>query len=416
MSAVHRPDVVVLGGGIAGLWTLHELCAAGYDALLFESRALGQGQSIQAQGIIHGGGKYALRRVADRASIHAIREMPTRWLRHREGALLPTLSAARVLSPRCWLWLPRHSWSARVEAWGLMPLLRYGGLLAVPPVPRPMEEWPPVLRGRALRAYSMDEPVFDTGSVLECLAAALPGRVLLYDAGAEAQAVQVSCETSGAVTELRLRPPGREEAQVLRPRAVVLCAGAGNEILLRRLGISEPLMQRRPLRMLLARGRLPELFGHCVQGGRTRLTVTSFELADGRRVWQLGGELAERHADDDDGAALHRAAMRELGKVLPGLALSGLELSSYSALRAEGRHQGGARPGGVQLRRVRTNVFAAWPTKWALAPILAAQIRREIGAILPPTGSSARTVPFPRWPRPPVAAFPWEQVQWSSVP
>ena len=89
---LHRPHVVILGGGIAGLWLLHELCGAGYDAFLFESARLGAGQSIQAQGIIHGGGKYALRRVGDRAAIEAIRDMPSRWLEHhrrgdREGRL-----------------------------------------------------------------------------------------------------------------------------------------------------------------------------------------------------------------------------------------------------------------------------------------------------------------------------------------
>ena len=55
-----RVDVIVFGGGIAGLWTLARLQQAGYKAVLLESQALGAGQTRYAQGIIHGGTKYAL--------------------------------------------------------------------------------------------------------------------------------------------------------------------------------------------------------------------------------------------------------------------------------------------------------------------------------------------------------------------
>ncbi|HEY6200467.1 MAG TPA: FAD-dependent oxidoreductase, partial [Candidatus Binatia bacterium] len=54
-----RLDVLIFGGGAAGLWCLERFRSAGYHALLLESAALGCGQTIAAQGIIHGGGKYA---------------------------------------------------------------------------------------------------------------------------------------------------------------------------------------------------------------------------------------------------------------------------------------------------------------------------------------------------------------------
>src|SRR5665213_2066743 len=50
-------DIAIFGGGIAGLWLLNRLRTAGYSALLFESGALGGGQTNKAQGIIHGGMK-----------------------------------------------------------------------------------------------------------------------------------------------------------------------------------------------------------------------------------------------------------------------------------------------------------------------------------------------------------------------
>src|SRR5215475_1202954 len=51
-------DVMIVGGGIAGLWTLAELVRHGHDAHLIEAQRLGEGQTIGAQGIIHGGLKY----------------------------------------------------------------------------------------------------------------------------------------------------------------------------------------------------------------------------------------------------------------------------------------------------------------------------------------------------------------------
>ena len=61
-------DVLILGGGAAGLWLLDELHQAGYRVLLLETESHGLGQTISSQGIIHGGLKYALRGRPSRAS------------------------------------------------------------------------------------------------------------------------------------------------------------------------------------------------------------------------------------------------------------------------------------------------------------------------------------------------------------
>ena len=42
-------DIVILGGGIAGLWLLNRLRNAGYAAVLLESTALGTGQRCDAE-------------------------------------------------------------------------------------------------------------------------------------------------------------------------------------------------------------------------------------------------------------------------------------------------------------------------------------------------------------------------------
>src|SRR5262245_14630974 len=77
-------DIVILGGGVAGLWLLNRLRAAGYAAVLLERAALGQGQSIASQGMIHGGMKYALGGTLTGAS-ESIADMPAHWQRCLRG-------------------------------------------------------------------------------------------------------------------------------------------------------------------------------------------------------------------------------------------------------------------------------------------------------------------------------------------
>ena len=60
MSQALSTDVLIVGGGIAGLWLNARLRRAGYATLLVEADRLGGGQSVKSQGIIHGGTKYAL--------------------------------------------------------------------------------------------------------------------------------------------------------------------------------------------------------------------------------------------------------------------------------------------------------------------------------------------------------------------
>src|ERR1700733_5630823 len=88
-----RVDVVVLGGGIAGAWLLAELRARGYAAILCERGSLGAGQTICAQGIIHGGFKYDLSAARTSAG-EALAAMPAAWRARLRGGRSPDLRGA----------------------------------------------------------------------------------------------------------------------------------------------------------------------------------------------------------------------------------------------------------------------------------------------------------------------------------
>ena len=103
VSAPHPVDVVIFGGGGAGLWLLDAVRRCGRSVILIESAALGTGQTIGSQGIIHGGLKYTLRGIFT-PSAKAIRDMPQLWAQCLAGKKAPNLSAVRLRQPFCYLW------------------------------------------------------------------------------------------------------------------------------------------------------------------------------------------------------------------------------------------------------------------------------------------------------------------------
>jgi hypothetical protein len=384
-------DVLIFGGGAAGLWCLDRFRGAGYHALLLESAALGRGQTIQAQGIIHGGGKYALRGVRDFAAVSATKEMPRRWRRSLAGEIAPDLSAARVLAECCHLWLPRGSVVARAQSWGFMSVVARAGLLSTPPEPVPRSSWPEALSGSALAVYALAEPVISTGSLLETLASLHKKYLRQYDSSA----VRFTAKEVAIADAL------------FTPRSIVLAAGEGNAGLLRQAGVEGSPMQRRPLCMALLRGALPPLFGHCLVGGKTQITVTTPIPG----VWQIGGEIAERLAHEPDLATARTVAMREIRRRLPAVNFSNVEIALYRAVRAEARTSDQRRPSGVHAGWVAPRTIVAWPTKLSLAPVLAEEVFAMITQELKqPAGYNDDGMP--QWPAPPVARYPWEEAEW----
>ncbi len=68
-------DLAIIGGGVAGLWLANRAKAAGFSVAVLESKALGSGQTLASQGMIHGGMKYTLAGALTGAS-EAIADMP----------------------------------------------------------------------------------------------------------------------------------------------------------------------------------------------------------------------------------------------------------------------------------------------------------------------------------------------------
>ena len=176
-------------------------------------------------------------------------------------------------------------------------------------------------------------------------------------------------------------------------------------------------MQKRPLQMVIARGELPMFQGHCIDGAKTRLTITSEKLPGNQVAWQLGGQLAERGATMQPEELIALAA-RELQAVLPGLETTALEFATYQVDRAEKKVAMGLRPDSPQAIR-KKNILTCWPTKLAFAPRAATMIEKMVTKELklqPANSQSDLAQLLHGWQSPSVASNPWETAEnWYRV-
>lgn len=393
-------DVLIFGGGVAGLWALDDLVGRGFHAVLLEANGLGSGQTIAAQGIVHGGLKYTLQGLMTRSAMN-IREMPGIWRDCLAGTRRPNLGRTRIRSRSCYLWRT-ESVTSKLGMIGA----RWG--LRAAPQALSESEIPEILAGCPGTVACVDEPVISTASMLEDFLNQHRERILKISPvdGLELRVEdrQLRC--------VRLTDPCSGQQLEIQPACAVLAAGSGNAGLRELCGLDPRNMQRRPLHMVMVRGNLPLLNGHCVDGAKTRVTITADRDSQGRTVWQVGGQVAELGVAMDP-LTLIRHTQAEIEAAIPGIDLAEAEWSTYQVDRAEGLDEKGRRPDASRVLR-EGNIVTAWPTKMALAPIAAREILELVSTIGVTAHSRTEMCPAD-WPRPTVAAAPWETaVAWYS--
>ncbi len=387
-------DVIVIGGGVAGLWTLNRLCNAGYDAYLFDSGPLGSGQSVASQGMIHGGIKYALGGALTGSS-EAIASMPAHWKQCIAGEGDVDLRGVPVLAEAFYLW-SSESLTSRLSSFFASKLTR-GRVDTLAPGDRP----PPFDSSRFKGSvYRLVDLVLDAAGLLRKLRDNCTGRVFAID-WREASWIRDGARIAALQINQGIR---------LNTDSVIFTAGAGNAALLGDLGLSAPAMQLRPLHQVMVRHDYPHpLYAHCTGAGASpRLTVSSHHGSDGRWIWYLGGDLATegvgQSADE-----LIATAQAELKALLPWVDFGRCEWATLEVDRAEPKQAQLVKPEHAFAATAQgcDNLLVGWPTKLTLAPNLADRLL----ALLPPAArtSAAPAASLGSLPTPDIATPPWDE-------
>ncbi len=390
-------DVVIFGGGVAGLWLLARLRKANYNAILVESDTLGTGQTRYAQGIIHGGTKYALTGKLT-ASSEAVFQMPGIWRDCLQGHGEVDLQEASVLSPHQFMW-STTSFTSRMAGFFASHVMR-SRTESLPAKERPLIFQNSKFKGHV---YRLDEPVLDTATIIAALAKPHLDAILQ----ATLESVTFNPDAS---SQLALKATDGSRWQVATNR-IVLAAGQGNAGLLKTMGRDSPAMQLRPLHMVMLRGGLPErLYAHCLGASvNPRITITSHSDTFGEIVWYLGGQLSEDGVKRNEAEQI-QAAKDELHDLMPWLDLSQTHWSTLRIDRAEPSQPHSKRPD-TSFVDETTGVITTWPTKMALAPKLAADVMEQLqhNEVV-----ASGTEPLPAWPQPAFAELPWqEETRWN---
>ena len=352
-----KPDILIFGGGIAGLWLINRLNAAGYQCLLLETGTLGGDQTLASQGIIHGGLKYALGGNLSSES-ESIAAMPDRWRAAMAGDDPVDLRHLQVLSDTQHMW-SSGSVASRMTNFFASKMLR-GRIEKLK-----RDHFPSALADKAFKGnvYKLDDLVINTESLIDTLAAPVRERLLAFDM--ERDTLEWGEQGLNAVTV---------NGQRIEPALTILSAGNGNPALLdgahqARL-LPEEHSQLRPLKMLLVKHDLGHrLYAHCVgTSNKPVLTVTTHDCPDGKVVWYLGGDLAERGVERSDQEQL-AAGRDEMKQLFPWLDFSQAEFAVLNVTRAEPKQQALVKPDNAYAHRDH-NLIVAWPTKLTLAPDL----------------------------------------------
>lgn len=398
MKSVVETDIAIIGGGVAGLWLLNRLRADGYSAILLESQQLGSGQTHKAQGIIHGGMKYALQGMLTNAA-NAISAMPALWHACLNGQGEIDLRQVTVLSNQQYLWSTGSFASKLAGKMAGFTLKSHMQALT-------KDAYPAIFQHADFKGqvYSLDEIVLDTHSLVRELVKLHQDAIFKIDPMQESD-IELDEQQKIAALHIHAAPLA---SATIKAKHYVFTAGSGNQLLLNQLNNPAVSMQKRPLQMTVVKHAIAEpLFAHCLGLGATpRITITSHRAHDGKFIWYIGGQIAEEGVARSPAEQIN-AVRSELNTLFPWLSLNDAHYATFFIDRAEGLQANGTRPDSFMLHCLQ-NYSVAWPTKLALAPALANQISAQIKQTLKPGPMNIRALHA--WPMPVIATPIWDQL------
>lgn len=392
-------DIAIIGGGISGLWLLNRLANKGFNVILFEKNFLGSDQTVASQGMIHGGIKYTLSGALSGAS-EAIAGMPSYWQRCIDGLGDVDLKGARKLSDHFYMWSSKSVLSKMTTF--LASKVTRGRIDQVYG-----DDMPYIFKNNQFKGtvYKLLDMVLDIPSVIKALANNYSDRIFKIDwektkwkKDVHNKAFLVFCY--------------EKKEYLLDAEQFVLTAGEGNESILNTLKERAPLMQRRPLHMLMVKHAYPHSFyGHCLGRETTpRLTISSHPCEDSNQVWYLGGSLAEKGVGLPPETIIKKAK-NELRELMPWVNLKNAKWAALPVERAEPKQLNFTRPDKAfaGVTENHSNIIVAWPTKLTLCPNLA----DEVISLLAKRNIKKSKSMIPKLyflDRPKIAETPWQKV------
>lgn len=382
--ATHQTDIIIFGAGIAGLWTLKTLTERGYSVLLLETNAIGAGQTIASQGIIHSGLKYKLGRKSASISKN-IAAMPERWRAELKNECLS--------APGQNLFIPKGFMGSIIKTVASQTLQSNARVL-------PMSSWPSVMRASGFNGsiIATEEPVLDIPAVLFHLAWPRMNAIRRYS--------RLRCATdyNRQIDHVEI------DGHIIKAQAYVFAAAEINHEVAQSLGHAQGLKtQKRPLLMGLMNNAPFPLYAHFVgTSDKPVATITTHKTKDGNLVWYIGGAAAERAKDSSEYDTFD-AIRKAFAKYMPAINMSNIQWATLPIDRVEG--QSGSGIPDIPVIHQAENALYVWPTKLTFAPLAADSVAEKLGNLHP----SGITSNWSFLSQPSFAETPWDKAAWKKL-
>lgn len=354
-------DVLIIGGGIQGLWLLNDLTRVGYNVLLLEKSKLGGDQTLHSHGFLHQGYGYTNAEMARR-----LKTTTQRWNVFIKERCIPIPQAPSLYGftslANSLLW--RGKWA---EA----------GLQA-----REYQKLTFMEKGLLRKVFETDEKWLNTAGVIKCLAAPVEQAII-----------------HGEVERIRYSPDKdviesvdiivNNQRFLLACKFVVLAAGRGNIHLLRMVNSAyiqnkaEKVKQLRKSLMLVIKGN-GKLLDLALVVPDLWLFIVSRRDKNGDNIWLASYDVDpayDEKQDTDPDQSRVQDTTTALFAILPQLFgrqnVRTMQWGVYTGLKAEARNieittkvETGQvlTPHEWVIETFAQNIYAIWPTKLTLAP------------------------------------------------
>jgi glycine/D-amino acid oxidase-like deaminating enzyme len=412
-------DVVVIGGGIQGLWLLGDLLKAGYNAILLERMQPGFGQTGHSHVFLHQGHIYAgMLRETEADTIARIEYVQNANKKWQDALQSGRLKGLQPITSTFYM-----AFSDPENGEKVYNRCRVGSLTCKP---IEKEDIPADFGPTTEQLYEAEGMCLDSHLLLTQLLQSgnLTDRVGLCEVAS------VQPAWSGRFKLLGKRELKSKDQIEIDTGAVVLSAGSGNEYMQGLFGLNGSAngskQQTVKTFMLVIREinkPLPPTTGMHVDFDG--LFVVSRKDPAGKTVWLVGDkqrELVRVPGDivSFDQIRWFRNARMSLDKLYPKLMKSpqDYEWGIYEAAKAEpwtqlGSSRAGKFPGSFHFKRVPgLPIWLAWPTLLTFAPLVAELIANDLGNVV--TAKSVNT-DWSEWHKFRVPLAP-ENCRWKKTP
>ena len=364
-------DIVVIGGGIAGVWTHSLLKKAGYSCCLLEKKTIGGEQSLVSQGIIHKGMKYLLGKFIPDIAGNLL-PIAKLWDAALSGKGELDLSDTEIYTEQQLIWQSQ----SLLSSFFISPLLDSAAKKIFQSQVQKLKplEYPFWLE-KNKAAFWVKEKVINSHSLFKNF----------YNQQKENyyQASEITeIKSSGDFISLKVGDV------VLRTQKIILAAGMGNIALAKKFQIKQRI-QLRPLKMLAVKffpapkelentesQGSAKIYGHCVGAAiKPLFSISTHKRKDNGLVYYLGGKIAEDGVNKEDNGLIAEA--KKLLKKNTGLKLKGAEWQSIKIDRAEPEQKRGRLPDESFVKNFDKTILC-FPVKLALAPQMAWAVREML--------------------------------------